>query len=224
MTTRPTTAEHEPAEPVRSQEGALTERSALSTVGLVGGVVGMTAMVFGAVLYALDPGVLPLSLGNALLGAAGIALYTVTNRAHVARALGGRSTPLVFLEVATVLGAVGAFAAVNYVAAQQPTEWDLTRDKLFTLQEESARVARSLKKDVTIYGFFRSSEQTREVLRQAVALYRQHSDRIRLEIINPDAADPQLADRFDMSPRSPGSSWRAPTDDSRRSGFPPKSR
>lgn len=210
MKTPETTVENEAANPpapdrlqVRSQEGALDERSALSTVGLVGGVVGVTALVFGVVLYALDPGILPLSLGNALLGAVGIALYAATNRSSVARALGGRSTPLLLLEAATAIGAVSAFAAINYLAAQQPTEWDLTRDRLFTLQEESVRVARGLEQDVTVYGFFRSSEPTREVLRQAVALYRQHSDRIRLEMINPDAADPELADRFDLSTRSP---------------------
>ena len=206
MTTERTTTETppaEPAEPVRSQEGALAEQSILSTLGLIAGVVGLTALVFSVVLYALDPGVLPLSVANGLLGVAGITAYIITHRAGVSRALGGRSTPLVLLEIASVAGSIGAFAVVNYLVAQEPKEWDLTRDRLYTLQEESVRVATQLKKNVTIYGFYRSSEPTREILRQSIALYRQHSDRIRLKMVNPDAADPQLADRFDMNPRSP---------------------
>ena len=187
----------------RSQEGGLAQISALTTVGLVGGVLGLTAAIFGLVLYALDPDALPLAAGNLLLGAVGLTFYAVTNWKSMLRAVGGRSTTLVVLEVAIVAGVLAALATLNYFAAQDPKEWDLTRDKLFTLHEQSVQVAKGLSKKVTVYGFFRSSESARQVLEESVNLYRLHTDKLELVFINPDAPPPELVQKLDLNNASP---------------------
>jgi ABC-type uncharacterized transport system involved in gliding motility auxiliary subunit len=187
----------------RSAEGAATTRSALETVGLVAGVLGLTALLFAFVLWALDPGVLAVSVGNAVFGAVALLFYAVTNRRSFARALAGRSTALIALEVLLAAGVLASVAVVNYFAAEHPKEWDLTRDQLFTLHEQSVQVARGLTQKVKIIGFFRSSENARAVLGQAVDLYRQHTDRLELEFISPDAPPPELVKKYDLNSRSP---------------------
>lgn len=187
----------------RSQEGALARTSPVATVGLVGGVLGLTAAIFGVVLYALDPDALPLAAGNLLVGVVGLAFYAATNWRSLLRAVGGRSTTLVVLEVAIVAGVLAALATLNFFAAQEPKEWDLTRDKLFTLQEQSVQVAQRLDKKVTVYGFFRSSESARQVLEESVNLYKLHTDKLELVFINPDAPPPELIQKLDLNNASP---------------------
>lgn len=194
---------NKPDTPARSAEGALAETSPLATAGLVAGVLGLTASVFGLVLYALDPETLPLFGANLGVGAVGIIFYAATNFRSIQRAAGGRSTPLVVLEVAIVLGMVAAVGVANYFAAQNPKEWDLTRDGLFSLQEQSVQVAEALDQKITIYGFFRSSENARNVLRESVALYSLYTDRLELEFVNPDSPPPELVERFDLNSQSP---------------------
>lgn len=187
----------------RSAEGALTERSPLETVGLVAGVIGLTAVIFSFVLYALDPAVLSLSVANAVFGLAGIALYMATNRRSLGRVFAGRSTGLVLLEGMIVVGLLGAMGVANYFAAQNPKEWDLTRDNLFTLHEQSMRVAKELDKKVTVYAFFRTTEPARGVLTQAVDLYRQHTNNLELVFVNPDAPPQELVEKYDLNSKSP---------------------
>lgn len=188
---------------VRSAEGALSEASRLETVGLILGVVGVTALVFGVVLYAIDPDVLPLALGNGLVGVIGVAVYLATNYRKMVRAVGGRSTPFVILEGMIVVGVVAAAGVANYFAAQSKVEWDLTRDKLFSLHERSRETAKNLKPKVTIYGFFRPGEPVRESLREAVELYQKHTDRIELVFVNPNRPDPKLVERFSLDKGGP---------------------
>jgi ABC-type uncharacterized transport system involved in gliding motility auxiliary subunit len=188
---------------VRSQEGALKEASLLETIGLISGVVGLTALVFGVILYAIDPDVLPLALINIGVGMLGVLAYAATNFKRMSRAVAGRSTPYVLLEALIVTGVIAAAALANYFAGQSKKEWDLTRDRLFTLQERSISTAAGLEQKVTVIGFFRAGDPVRESVRAAVELYQRHTDRIELEFINPDSPTAEVVKRFAMDSRSP---------------------
>lgn len=197
-------ADASPAKPMaRSQEGRLEDRSALETVGLVAGVVGSTAIIFALVLYAIDPKVFRLAASNAAFGVVGLVMYGVTNRRAFGRLMAGRSTTFVALEVFVVIGVIAMTAVVNYFAAQSPKEWDLTRDGLYTLHDQSIQVASTLERDVEVIGFFRPSENARGVIRQTVDLYRQHTDRLSLRFINPDNPPAALIDKYDLNSKSP---------------------
>ena len=198
-----TNADKSSPTPAKSQEGKLEQRSGLETVGLIAGVVGGIAIVFALVLYAIDPKVLRLAIGNAVFGAVGVAFYAVTNRGAFSRMMAGRSTMFVALEGLVTIGVLAMLGVVNYFAAQSPKEWDLTRDGLYTLHEQSVKVAESLDQDVKVLGFFRPAEDARGVVRQAVDLYRQHTDRLSLEFINPDNPPAELIDKYDLNSQSP---------------------
>ncbi len=192
-----------PPELARSQEGRLEARSALETVGLVAGVVGMTALVFGVVLYAIDPKVLPLALGNVGFALVAIVFYIATNMRTFGRAVAGRSTAYIVLEVVIVVGVVASLGVINYFAAQSPKEWDLTRDGLYTLHEQSIKVAAGLDQKVEVIGFFRPTESARGVLSQAVDLYRQYTDQLEIRFINPDNPPANLVEKYDLKSQSP---------------------
>jgi len=187
----------------RSREGQLAEKPLLATIGLVGGVLGLTAMVFGVGLYVLDPGAAPLAMLNLLFGVVGIVFYALTNRASLRQVASGRSAALIALEVLLVTGIVLGLVAVNWVASQSTKEWDFTKDKLYTLEEQSIQVAERLKEDVTVYGFFRPSDQNRAYLTTIVELYQRHSAHVKLELMNVDAMTPAQKKRFQLVENGP---------------------
>jgi ABC-type uncharacterized transport system involved in gliding motility auxiliary subunit len=185
-----------------SREGALAEASTLRTVGLVLGVLGATAVAFGAILYAIDPGVLRVAVGNLAFGAVCIGFYVFTHRRSLGRALAGRSSPLVGLELMMAIGVLGGAFALNWVAANEPQEWDLTRDGVYSLHPQSVAVAERLARPVKIWAFYGPTDSTREILRQAVELYQMHTDELELELVNPDRVSRRLAKRFDLGGKS----------------------
>lgn len=187
----------------RSAEGALQQKSALETIGLVVGVLGATALIFGLVLFVIDPKVGPLTMMNVAAGAVAIGFYVITNWRSVLRAAGGRSTTLIALEAVIVLGVLGALVAVNIFAAKSTFEWDFTQDSLYTLTEQSIKVAKELKGPVRIVGFYRPTETQRGRLIELVELYQRETDKIALEIQSPDSAPPAVLKQFQMTPNSP---------------------
>lgn len=187
----------------RSAEGGLPERSRLETVGLVAGVVGATAIAFGIVLYALDPSVLTLGLLNVVAGVAGLLLYAITNRRTIGRRASLRSSGMFILEFITVVGVALGAITLNYLAATRNTEWDLTKDRLYTLHEQSIAVAKGLKNPVKFIGFFKPTDDDRLVVKGVLELYQQHTGAIELSFVNPDAAPSEIVNRYKLTPGSP---------------------
>lgn len=199
----PTAATEGPGPAARSAEGQLAPTSLLSTAGLVAGVLGVTAIAFGVALYAIDPNAVVIATVNLGFAVTALVFYALTNRTAIRRIASGRSTPLVLLEGFLVAGVLLAAIAANYFASGSTREWDLTRDQLFTLQEQSVKVASSLSRPVKILGFFKSSEANRNTLQELVELYQRHTDRIELELHNADTVAPAVARQYKLSPTGP---------------------
>jgi ABC-type uncharacterized transport system involved in gliding motility auxiliary subunit len=183
----------------RSTEGRLEETSTIATVGLVAGVLGLTAIGNGLILYAIDPAALALTAVDGVIGVTGLVFYALTNRAALSRIASGRSTAMTVSEILLGIGVIGALLGANYFASKSTLEADLTRDRLYSLREQSVKVASRLKTKVTVYGFFKPVDNTRVALKQLVELYRNYTPNIEVELINPDSAPPALVRRFQIT-------------------------
>lgn len=193
-----------PPTPARSAEGRLEAQSSISTIGLITGILGATAAVFGAIIYAIDPGASELAKLNLVFAVLAIIVYAVTNKRQLSRVASGRSTPLVLLEIVLAFGVVAAAVAANYFASQSTKEWDLTRDQLYTLQPQSIRVASELTKDVRVIGFYKPTDTpNRDRVNGIVDLFRKHTTHLTAEFVNPDTASPAVAKKYQMSTSSP---------------------
>ena len=133
--------------------------------GRIGGLFGVV-MLFSAVFnwlfvsgtVAATPVILRLALG-----VAGIAFWLVTNRSE--KPLGrGAFYGTVSAVSAAVL--VAALAGVNYIAVKKAKSWDLTKDKIFTLSDQTVGVLKGLKSDVKVQAFYAGSEQEFPELKQ----------------------------------------------------------
>ncbi len=61
---------------------------------------------------------------------------------------------------------VAALAGVNYIAVKKAKSWDLTKDKIFTLSDQTVGVLKGLKSDVKVQAFYAGSEQEFPELKQ----------------------------------------------------------
>ena len=190
-------------EEIKSQEGGQQKAKTSQTVGLVFGVIGLTALIFGLVLYTLDPDVLPLASLNAAFGGLALVIYFATNWRTVAKTVGGRSGTLIVGEAVIVVGALILTGVANFIGARSKVEWDLTRDRLFSLTHHSESVLRRMKKKVTVIGFYRPVAPERVQIREVVELYAKTNDLISLKFINPDTASSKVIDEFKMTSSSP---------------------
>ncbi|MBI4820622.1 MAG: GldG family protein [Deltaproteobacteria bacterium] len=183
----------------RSREGMLTETTMVATIGIVAGVLGVTALVFGAVLYAIDPSTSQIGIFNAVFAVAAIAFYGISNRSSLSRALGARSIAIVLLEIVLAIGGLGVVVAANVIAHKSGKEWDLTEGAKFTLADQSVKVAKSLKTKVKVIGFLGPQSTERARLQTLLELYRTHSDQIELELIDPKKAPPDIQEKYEIT-------------------------
>ena len=182
----------------KSQEGKLEEVSVLSTIGLIVGVLGMSSAIFGVAVYAIIPSATQITLVNLLFAGAALLFYGITNWSKLTRVASGRSTPLIILEVILILGVLLTTIAVNYFSRQSSREWDLTRDRLYTLQEQSLEVIKRLETDIQIIGVYQTNDNRRAQLQELVDLYQKESPKISLRFLNPVSITPAESKKYSL--------------------------
>ena len=152
--------------------------------GRIGGLFGVV-MLFSAVfnwLFVSGTVAAPAVILRLALGVAGIAFWLITNRSE--KPLGrGAFYGTVSAVSAAVL--VAALAGVNYIAVKKPKSWDLTKDKIFTLSDQTTGVLNGLKSDVKVQVFYSASEQEFPELKQRLDQYKAQTDKLQVEFIDP---------------------------------------
>jgi ABC-2 type transport system permease protein len=78
--------------------------------------------------------------------------------------------------------------AVNLVANQLPLKFDFSENKLFSLSDQTIKVVKNLKQDVTIYTLFAANETDPTVakIQEILNKYRDCSPKIKLKTIDPN--------------------------------------
>ncbi|AEE97386.1 GldG family protein [Mahella australiensis] len=83
---------------------------------------------------------------------------------------------------------------VNLVVDQIPWKVDLTKNRYFSLSEQSYKTMDNIKKDVTIYGLYKTGQENltvKEILNQ----YANYSDKIKIKFIDP-VKNPTFAQKY----------------------------
>src|SRR5439155_16099582 len=144
-----------PTAPSRRTGGA--EPMSLKNWGRIAGLFGLVVL-FSAVFNWLfvtgsvsGAGV----IARLAIGVAGIALWLVTNRGDKPL---GRGAFYGAVSAVSALVLVAALAGVNYIAVKKAKSWDLTKDRIFTLSDQTVGVLKGLKEPVALQAFFSGSE------------------------------------------------------------------
>jgi len=136
------------------------------------------------------------------LGVAAIAAYLVTNVDSVGTQLAGRGTFYGVVSGATALIVVAALAGLNYIAVKKPKNWDFTKNKIYTLSDQTDGVLKGLKDEVRVVAFFAPNEPEFNELDQRLRQYRQRTDKLKVEMLDPSKHVKEVKD-FNISQGGP---------------------
>src|SRR5688572_15329565 len=84
-----------------------------------------------------------------------IGLHFALNRKSATRMLGNRSTALWVLNTVTALVFVAVLGTLNFISYKNPKEYDVTREGIYTLADQTTKTLQGLKEEITVYAFYR---------------------------------------------------------------------
>ena len=97
----------------------------------------------------------------------------------------GRGTFYGGVSAVSGLVVVAALAGVNYIAVKKSKSWDLTKDHIFTLSDQTTGVLKGLKGPVTVEAFYSGNEQGYAELKSRLEQYTAQTDKLKVEFIDP---------------------------------------
>jgi ABC-type uncharacterized transport system involved in gliding motility auxiliary subunit len=116
------------------------------------------------------------------VGIAGVAFWLVTNRGDKPL---GRGAFYGAISAVSALVLVAALAGINYIVVKKPKSWDLTKDRIFTLSDQTVGVLKGLKDPVTVQAFYSGSEPEYVELDSRLRQYKSQTDKLAVEFVDP---------------------------------------
>ena len=103
------------------------------------------------------------------------------------------------------IAAVVVFIVVNLIFQQLHLQADMTDNKMFTLSTQTKRLLESLENDVTIYGLYKTGQESTNVV-EVINKYEKVSKKVNFVSIDPDK-NPVLLSKYDKEQKGlmPGS-------------------
>jgi hypothetical protein len=96
-------------------------------------------------------------------------------------------------SIAFNLLVLAALALVLGLSIHFRKTWDFTARSANSLSQQSADALASLTRDVSVYGLFKDADKRRDAYWDLLQLYRRSSDKVRVEIFDPNARPGQFA-------------------------------
>ncbi len=167
------------------------------------GIVGLVVLLFGIIGGFFIGHGHPIMLTHMILGLVMLgvwfALYGSKNIGSAPEVIKGRRSRYgvnVLLYGAVFLGVL---ASINYLGAKDRynVRWDTTEEGVFSLSDQSQKVVKDLKEPLQIAVF--NVQGLRGGAFDSVKLFSYYSDKVKVEIIDPNAK-PHLVDAYGMKP------------------------
>ena len=166
-----------------------------SSFGRFCGAIGAVLLVSLPLTWLLTETVGIIFWSKLALGVLGVAAYLVTEKGFWSRQVGGRSTLLYVMSLLSAAAVFGAVVSLNVYIAQRPVEWDLTKDKIYTLSDQTQQVLTSLRRDVKVYAFLRNTEPYYGAIQETLERYAAVSSLFSFEMVDP-LIDAQRAQKY----------------------------
>ena len=146
-------------------------------IGLVLVVTSVVTLFFGNTRFLVGK----LVLGAALIAAS----FALGESGGLRRFFTGRALHFGTVTAVSALALVVALGAANWVAYQRPKSWDLTKNRIFTLQEDTLRTLKGLKTDVRAVAVYRLDEEGYAQARALLERYAAVTPRFTFEMVDP---------------------------------------
>ncbi len=103
--------------------------------------------------------------------------------------LGRRQTKWGSNTAVVILALLGILILVNYIVWKESgtLRWDLTKNKQYTLSQQTRKILTNVDEDVNIIAFYRKSNPSKEQLENLLDEYKAKNSHIKVEFIDPDS-------------------------------------
>lgn len=125
-----------------------------------------------------------------------IAASLAVKSGEIRAGLGRRSARFGINSAASVVFLLGILAFVNYLGAQHVKRVDMTTEKIYSLSDQSVKVAEEIKEDLRIRAFYPGGDYG--PARDLLDLYKSRNSKIGFEFVDPDK-QPQLAQQYSVT-------------------------
>ena len=171
-----------------------------TVAGRLAGAVGMVLLASTVLTFLLTESFGILVIGKLVLGGALVAVYLATNNDFWSRFAGSRSSGL--FAISLVVGAIGigVIGVANYLVLKNDKEFDVTREGVYTLSDQTVQVLGRLKTDVKIFAFYASYEEEYLGVKETLERYAKQSPRLTFTMVDPQLKD-DLVEKFKITSR-----------------------
>ena len=156
----------------------------LKNWGRIGGLFGVVVLLSAVFNWLFVTGSIA-SVGvivRIAIGVAGVAFWLATNRGENTF---GRGAFYSAVSALSALVLIAALAGINYIAVKKPRSWDLTKDKIYTLSDQTTGVLKGLKGPVTVQAFYGAGEPEYLELKSRLDQYAAETDKLKVEFVDP---------------------------------------
>ena len=175
-------------EPMASRRNA---GSAGKIAGTAGAFLGLAALFMARYYPNQKMALWVLAVG----AAAGLVAFFFLERHWFSRVPGSRAARHGTNAAAITLAFLGILVLLNVLAARHNKKWDATAQKLYTLSDQTLKVLRGLKKDVTATAFYADAGGDRDAMKRLLDGYKDETPHLRVTFVDPDRT-PELARRY----------------------------
>lgn len=173
----------------------MRREQAADWTGIVGGIV----LLAGSLTYVFVREWTPTVVGMLAAGGLGIAVYFALSWQDLARGSGGRRLLEGANIVSYTLVVLLILGFANYLGYKHNARFDLTKEKLRTLADESVKVARLFQHPVTVTGFFTGKRNNqRDEFEDLLRRYAAVNPRITYTLVDPER-DPVTAQKYNVN-------------------------
>lgn len=113
----------------------------------------------------------------------------------IAGFFGLRQTKYGTNTLVAILAVLGILIIVNFIAYKENVRWDLTKNKKFTLSDQTIKVLEKVDQEVKIIAFYQARSPMKRNLESLLKEYQEKNKNIKVEFIDPDEK-PALAQRY----------------------------
>lgn len=167
-----------------------------SRLGQVAGPVGLM-LLLASLLTLIVSGDVGMAAVNAFSGVLGVLVWLVSNLGKLGEVGRSRGTFFLITTAATTVLLTALAVALQVAAVRHPRRWDVTREQIHTLSEDTLRTLTGLQATVEVLAFVQPGDPTREPWNDLFRRYAAHSDRFTFRFIDP-IKDPVAAKTFNI--------------------------
>ncbi len=155
-------------------------------IAQVTGFLALILLVIWAALYAVNSPQTAVRSTLLLVGVALLVGYFVLNFRAFHAVFRTRSSRYGANMAVMIVLFTSIVVIIQALSARHGLRFDLTRNKRFSLAEQTINVTGTLQRDLELYGFYKQSDPDRERAKDLFAELSHVSSRIRFEFIDPD--------------------------------------